>query len=165
MLAPAPRGRASVKQDEPPAPKANNDVQAKPTSEAVRVRRKRATDVGDSQQLSPVPADVAERKEATIASPEAQVNDFSHDPAIRAPADSHAAAPVSPLARPESSPAFGTPPQNPAPPDFTLTTSLDTLQGIAPIAEALIKTLAGKARTGRLDELKPFTLLQQAILL
>jgi hypothetical protein len=44
-------------------------------------------------------------------------------------------------------------------------TSLDNLQGIEPIAEALIKTLAGKARTGRLDEMKALELLQQAVLL
>jgi hypothetical protein len=42
-------------------------------------------------------------------------------------------------------------------------TSLDHLDGIAPIAEALLKTLAGKARTGRLDELKALELLQQAV--
>ncbi|SAL06766.1 hypothetical protein AWB78_08235 [Caballeronia calidae] len=41
-------------------------------------------------------------------------------------------------------------------------TTLDNLDGIAPIAEALIKTLAGKARMGRLDELKALELLQQA---
>ncbi|GJH17643.1 hypothetical protein CBA19CS22_13895 [Caballeronia novacaledonica] len=48
---------------------------------------------------------------------------------------------------------------------ITSTTSLDNLDGIQPIAEALIKTLAGKARTGRLDELKALELLQQAVLL
>jgi hypothetical protein len=42
---------------------------------------------------------------------------------------------------------------------------LGGLNGIAPIAEALLKTLAGKARTGRLDELKALELLRQAILL
>jgi hypothetical protein len=47
----------------------------------------------------------------------------------------------------------------------TTATNLDTLRGIAPIAEALIKTLAGKARTGRMDEMKALQLLQQAILL
>jgi len=46
-----------------------------------------------------------------------------------------------------------------------LETSLEGLDGIAPIAEALLKTLAGKARTGRLDELKALDLLQQAVLL
>ena len=47
---------------------------------------------------------------------------------------------------------------------LTSATSLDNLQGIEPIAEALIKTLAGKARTGRLDEMKALELLQQAVL-
>jgi hypothetical protein len=42
-------------------------------------------------------------------------------------------------------------------------TSLDDLLGIAPIAEALLKTLAGKARTGRLDEMKALELLQQIV--
>ena len=42
-------------------------------------------------------------------------------------------------------------------------TSLDDLIGIAPIAEALIKTLAGKARTGRLDEMKALELLRQIV--
>jgi hypothetical protein len=42
-------------------------------------------------------------------------------------------------------------------------TSLDDLVGIEPIAEALIKTLAGKARTGRLDEMKALELLRQIV--
>lgn len=42
-------------------------------------------------------------------------------------------------------------------------TSLDDLIGIEPIAEALIKTLAGKARTGRLDEIKALELLRQIV--
>jgi hypothetical protein len=64
---------------------------------------------------------------------------------------------------PELLPASGAPPQNAALLPVSSVTSLDTLHGIAPIAEALIKTLAGKARTGRLDELKALELLQQAI--
>jgi len=44
-------------------------------------------------------------------------------------------------------------------------TDLDTLRGIAPIAEALLKTLAGKARIGRLDEGTALRLLQQIVLL
>ena len=47
----------------------------------------------------------------------------------------------------------------------TAMTDLDTLQGIAPIAEALLKTLAGKARIGRLDEGTALRLLQQIVLL
>lgn len=42
-------------------------------------------------------------------------------------------------------------------------TSLADLIGIEPIAEALIKTLAGKARTGRLDEMKALELLRQIV--
>lgn len=45
------------------------------------------------------------------------------------------------------------------------TTSLQGLDGISPIAEALLKTLAGKARTGRLDELTALELLHKAVLL
>ena len=44
-------------------------------------------------------------------------------------------------------------------------TSLDDLEGIEPIAVALLKTLAGKAHIGRLDEMKALQLLQQAVLL
>ncbi|WP_109479416.1 hypothetical protein [Paraburkholderia sp. C35] len=169
LLAPAPRGRAAVKQDEAQASAMNHDVQVKPAGEAVRTRRKRATAVSDSAQPSPAPADDAEVKETAVISAQARVNEFADDAVSRTLADSRAATPVSPKARPESVPesfpASGMPPQNPALPDVTSTTSLDTLHGIAPIAEALIKTLAGKARTGRLDELKALELLQQAILL
>ncbi|KQR78511.1 hypothetical protein ASG35_08760 [Burkholderia sp. Leaf177] len=45
------------------------------------------------------------------------------------------------------------------------TTRIDHLQGIQPIAEALLKTLAGKARAGLLDEAKALEMLQQAVLL
>ncbi|BBQ02441.1 hypothetical protein BSFA1_86320 (plasmid) [Burkholderia sp. SFA1] len=44
-------------------------------------------------------------------------------------------------------------------------TTLQGLDGISPIAEALLKTLAGKARTGRLDELTALELLHKAVLL
>ncbi|WP_277189647.1 hypothetical protein, partial [Caballeronia sp. BR00000012568055] len=55
-------------------------------------------------------------------------------------------------------------PQQDAPSSpITSITSLENLHGIEPIAEALLKTLAGKARAGRLDELKALELLQQAI--
>ncbi|MGT2477603.1 hypothetical protein [Paraburkholderia terrae] len=169
LLAPAPRGRAATKQDEPWAPAAHNDVQAKSAGEAVRMRRKRATGMGDSAQPLPAPANVAEEKSTPIASPGMHANNVPDDPAGRAPAEDHAAVPLSPLARPEPMPksllTSETPLQNPALPNFTATTTLDTLHGLAPIAEALIKTLAGKARTGRLDELKALELLQQAILL
>ena len=65
----------------------------------------------------------------------------------------------------EQSPVAAVPQLPPIPRPFTSVTSLENLHGIEPIAEALIKTLAGKARTGRLDELKALELLQQAVLL
>lgn len=49
--------------------------------------------------------------------------------------------------------------------DSACATSLEALWGIAPIAEALLKTLAGKARTGRLNEDRALHLLQQIVLL
>lgn len=48
---------------------------------------------------------------------------------------------------------------------FTSVTSINSHEGIEPIVEALITTLAGKARTGRLGELKALELLEQAVLL
>ena len=65
----------------------------------------------------------------------------------------------------ESFAASAVPQRNLAAPAPASVTSLDNLHGIEPIVEALIKTLAGNARTGRLDELKALELLQQAILL
>jgi hypothetical protein len=127
----------------------------------------RATGMGDSAQPSPTPADATEEKDIPIA--QAHANSAPDDPVSSAPAEDHAAAPLSPRAHPESMPgslpAAGMPQPNPALPYVTTTTTLDTVHGIAPIAEALIKTLAGKARTGRLDEPKALELLQQAILL
>jgi hypothetical protein len=44
-------------------------------------------------------------------------------------------------------------------------TDLDTLLGIAPNAEALLKTLAGKALTGRPYQTTALRLLKQVVLL
>ena len=166
MLAPAPRGRASVQQHEPPAPATNDGVQGKLAVGKVRTRRERATALDDSESPSPVSADVAEDKKTIVVSPRAHVNDF---PDSRPPEESDEEIPVATSAPsesiPESLPISATPQQILAPLPFASVTSLDNLHGIAPIAEALIKTLAGKARTGRLDELKALELLQQAILL
>ncbi|WP_408123370.1 hypothetical protein [Caballeronia grimmiae] len=74
--------------------------------------------------------------------------------------------PPAPIAAPmESVPASSVSSPSDTPPSAALGTNLDGLDGIAPIAEALLKTLAGKARTGRLDELKALELSQQAVLL
>jgi hypothetical protein len=53
----------------------------------------------------------------------------------------------------ESLPDAAAPLARSFPRSFRSVTTLDNLNGIEPIVEALIKTLAGKARTGRLNEL------------
>jgi hypothetical protein len=93
------------------------------------------------------------------------VHDFPGDFASRTPEESDAEVPAATLSLLESLPASAAPQQDRAPLPFASATSLDNFHDIAPIAEALIKTLAGKARTGRLDELKALELLQQAVLL
>ncbi len=169
MLTPAPRGRASVEQHAPVARATDVGVQEKPGGGKVRKKRERATAVGGPERPSPVPADVADDKETIIASPQARADQLSDDLASHPPEKRDSEAPVATLvvaeSMSESLPAAAPSHQNPAPVPFTSVTSLDNLHGIAPIAEALIKTLAGKARTGRLDESKALELLQQAVLL
>ncbi|MEM5439922.1 hypothetical protein [Paraburkholderia diazotrophica] len=169
MLAPAPRGRASVQQHEPPALATNDGVQGKRVDGKVRTRRERATALDASESAASVSADVAEDRETIVVSPRADVNDFPDDLASSSFEEKDEAVPAATSApsgsMPESLPVSAHPQQGPAPLSFTTVTSLDNLHGIAPIAEALIKTLAGKARTGRLDELKALELLQQAVLL
>jgi hypothetical protein len=48
---------------------------------------------------------------------------------------------------------------------ISVVSDLAHLRGIPPIAEALLKTIAAKARTGLLNEHKALELLQQMILL
>jgi hypothetical protein len=165
MLAPAPRGRASAQQHEPLAPATNDGVQETLAVGKVRTRHERATASGDSESPSPVSADVAEDRAKITVSPQADVKDFPDGLARRSPEESDGEVPTATLAPPDSLPASTILLRNPAPLPVASVTSLDNLHGVAPIAEALIKTLAGKARTGRLDELKALELLQQAVLL
>jgi hypothetical protein len=172
MLTPAPRGRASAQQQKSPAPATNDGVQGKRVDGKVRARRERAAALDASERPALV-ADVAEDSGTIVVSPQADVNDSPVDLASRASDRNDEAVPAV-IAAPsgsmselmsESLPVSATSLPSSAPLSFTAVTSLDNLHGIAPIAEALIKTLAGKARTGRLDELKALELLQQAVLL
>ncbi|MPW24052.1 hypothetical protein GCT13_47265 [Paraburkholderia sp. CNPSo 3157] len=163
MLTPASRGRVS-EQHEPVAAATNDGVPGRVDAKA-HPARARAGALGDPEGPSPVSVDVAEEKETTVVSPQDHVSDFRDDLAGRSPEESDGEAPAATPATPESFPASAVPQRNPVPLPFTSVTSLDNLHGIEPIAEALIKTLAGKARTGRLDELKALELLQQAVLL
>ncbi len=170
LLTPAARGRASVQQHERLAAATDDGAPGmKLTKAKAHTERSRTGDLRDSESPSPVSADAAVEHDTIVVSPLNHVNDFSDDLAGRSLEESNGEAPVATSAPAESMPeslsVSATPQQNPSPLSFATVTSLDNLFGIAPIAEALIKTLAGKARTGRLDELKALELLQQAVLL
>jgi len=166
MLTPAPRGRVSVQQHESLSTAADDGAPGKKQAKAkARTGRTRAGALGDSESPSPVSADAAGEQETIVVSPQVHVNDFTDDLANRPLEESNGEAPAAKSPTLESLPASAIPQRNPVPLPFSSVTSLDNLHGIEPIAEALLKTLAGKARTGRLDELKALELLQQAVLL
>ncbi|CAN7805937.1 hypothetical protein LJR267_010669 [Paraburkholderia hospita] len=166
MLAPASRGRVSAQQDEPLATATDDGAPAKKLAKAKgHTKRSRAADLGGTEGPIPVSMGATGEQETIVVSPQNHVNDFPDNLADRPPEESNREAPAAKPATLESLPAPAVPQRNPVPLPFSSVTSLDTLHSIEPIAEALIKTLAGKARTGRLDELKALELLQQAILL
>jgi hypothetical protein len=108
------------------------------------------------------PSDAAHVSDAAVTNAvEQQVSELpsASDLAIRKPVDNDVP-PSASHQQPAMSPVTEviTEPRRSAP-----VTSLDDLIGIEPIAEALIKTLAGKARTGRLDEMKALELLRQIV--
>jgi hypothetical protein len=102
---------------------------------------------------------VSENK-AVTAPRQDPVRDSSAELAIHSLAENHGS-----VIGMREEPARAVAPPASASRPYISATPFDNLQGIEPIAEALIKTLAGKARTGRLDELKALKLLQQAVLL
>ncbi|WP_039900901.1 hypothetical protein [Paraburkholderia hospita] len=166
MLTPASRGRVSAELPPPLATATDDGAPAKKLGKAkAHTTRSRAGDLGGSESPSPGSATASGKQEAIVVSPQVHVNDFTDDLAGRPPQESNRDAPSVKAANLESLPAPAVPQRNAMPLPFSSVTSLDNLHGIEPIAEALIKTLAGKARTGRLDELKALELLQQAILL
>ncbi|AUT66131.1 hypothetical protein [Paraburkholderia terrae] len=165
MLTPAPRGHASVQQRVSPAPATNDGEQEKTASGKLRTHPERATASDAPERASPVAANVAKDKGTIVVSREAQVNELSPNPASPSTEENDSDAPAVTLALPDAMTDSPIPQQPSFPLPITAATSLDNLHGIAPIAEALIKTLAGKARTGRLDELKALELLHQAVLL
>jgi hypothetical protein len=163
LLAPASRARAPGQAQAPTAAAAYEDtpVAATPTSENDRA----VPSITSDPHTEPLPTDAA-GDGGSVAS--AQHKNVSSAVAMRADGpveriESHTPAAVSaPVA---SQPAVAMSPPADTPSSPTSATNLDGLDGISPIAEALLKTLAGKARTGRLDELKALELLQQAVLL
>jgi hypothetical protein len=164
LLTPAARGRASVQQDEPPVLAAQRNEPRKRAPAKTRSGGPHLDDLGGTESLTAL-ANVP-REEATIAvgrpdqvsAAPSELGGHSFDESER-----HVP-PVLPTTM-EPPPASALTHGKAVSLSSTSATSLDNLDGIEPIAEALLKTLAGKARTGRLDELKALELLQQAILL
>ncbi|SDR61186.1 hypothetical protein [Paraburkholderia tuberum] len=165
LLAPASRGRSSVEQHEPLAAATNGRVRRKPADAKAHSGRARADTLGHPDSPLPVSADVAGEKETIVVSPHDHVPDLPGELAGRSPEESVGEVPAATPATVQSLPAAAIPQRNLVPLLSASVTSLDNLHGIEPIAEALLKTLAGKARTGRLDELKALELLQHAVLL
>ena len=159
LLVPASRHHASAQQEVPPTiePKtivAKKSAGTKPKTTGARLALPPDTDGIDG------PTGVATGANAVMVGRE-QAAPSAADPAIRQPIDSDVSFSAAPQQfAPTSMTQIITEPRRP-----TSATSLDDLLGIEPIAEALIKILAGKARTGRLDEMKALELLQQAVLL
>src|SRR6202166_4282404 len=159
LLVPASRRHASAQQELPPAIEPKATAAKKPVNTKVRTAGARIASLPDAGSAS-VPTGVAAETNAGMGQ-QNQALTFAAEPANRQPVDKDISFPT---VGQQFAPAAVT--QGIAEPRrLTSATSLDDLQGIEPIAEALIKTLAGKARTGRLDEMKALELLQQAVLL
>jgi len=162
LLAPTSRAQG---RGQTPAPSAAVGNDAAPSEAAPRKTDSTLTGIPSDEQVAAWPTDALSENDRLISGPDEEVDD-----AVAASADESveqatgqvpivvAAAVASPAVPPTSQ-------QTTTPSTSLFETSLEGLNGIAPIAEALLKTLAGKARTGRLDELKALELLQQAVLL
>ncbi|WP_309788897.1 MULTISPECIES: hypothetical protein [unclassified Caballeronia] len=156
MLRPTSRGKAS--QPQPPAEiAAKKDARENANLGIVRTAGVPMITAVDENPHALIEATI----EAIVVSEQGRASKTSTEFANPSSAESDAAFPkaLEPL------PDAAAPLARSFPRSFTSVTSLDSLDGIEPIAEALIKTLAGKARTGRLGELKALELLQQAVLL
>src|SRR6202790_1803825 len=159
LLVPASRRRAGAQQELPPAIEPKATAAKKPVNTKVRTAGARIAPLPDVDSAG-VPTGLAVETKAVMGQQD-QALTFSAEPANRQPVDKDISFPT---VGQQFAPAFVTP-VIAEPRRLTSATSLDDLHGIEPIAEALIKTLAGKARTGRLDEMTALELLQQAVLL
>jgi hypothetical protein len=160
LLTPASRSHASANQDQLPAAATEKNAANKG---AIAIAKKSTAGVPPSvvtvDESPSRSARTVGRKPVDVVKQDASLADSSAA-SVNSAGDIELAASAQPSELP---PAAGldltfTPP-------VTSATSLESLQGLSPIAEALLKTLAGKARTGRLDEMKALELLQQAVLL
>jgi plasmid maintenance system antidote protein VapI len=159
LLVPESRRHASAQQELPPPVEPKATAAKTPASTKVRTAGARHAPPPDADHTS-VPTNVAAETKA-VTGQQDQALSSAADLAIRQPVDNDVSFSAARLQfAPASVTQVITEPRR-----LTSATSLDDLLGIEPIAEALIKTLAGKARTGRLDEMKALELLQQAVLL
>jgi hypothetical protein len=148
LLAPASRARASAQEQ------VSRAATAEPGASDVLPRSLRASETPSATSESEQAPVVSE---PLLSSAKAAGPPPRNEPEQTAAIDAHAVedegdrVPARALANAEFPPASAT--------------SLQGLEGISPIAEALLKTLAGKARTGRLDELTALELLHKAVLL
>ena len=157
LLVPASRRRAAAQQELPSA--------VEPTTIAAKKRASTKVKIADAQPA--MPADVDNTRVLTSVAAETntgmehqdQTLPAASEPAIRQPADNGVEFSA---VRQQFAPAI-TQEAITESRHLPSATSLDNLQGIEPIAEALIKTLAGKARTGRLDEMQALELLRQIV--
>jgi hypothetical protein len=159
LLVPASRRDASAQQEvlpviEPRAKAAKNPGNSRARTASARIAPPHDTNGTDGPAGSTAETNAGKEKQD-------QAPTFAAEPANKQPVGKDISFPtVGQQAAPASVTAVIGEPHR-----LNSATSLEDLHGIEPIAEALIKTLAGKARTGRLDEIKALELLQQAVLL
>jgi hypothetical protein len=157
LLLPASRRHAAAQENALPVPRSKT-AQAKPEGgnvRAARVQHASSADVTEVAEETQEAEANTERVQATVADEQRPAPMLQREPATSSEAGDA-------LGQENDVPAAQALDEQPS---LILATGLDNLQGIQPIAEALLKTLAGKARIGRLDETKALELLQQAVLL
>jgi hypothetical protein len=159
LLVPASRREASAQQEVLPAIEPRAKAAKKSENPRVRTASARVTALHDTDGTGD-PIGVSAETNAVKAKQD-QAPTYVVEPSNQQPFGKDISFPTGGQ---QAAPASATP-VIVDPRRLTSATSLDYLHGIEPIAEALIKTLAGKARTGRLDEIKALELLQQAVLL
>ncbi|WP_158937351.1 hypothetical protein [Burkholderia sp. S171] len=159
LLVPPPRLNAITQEELPPVAEPKATMAKKPANTKTRTAGARVVPLHDTDGTSD-PMGVASGADAPAVQKDETVSSAAES-AVRHSADRGVSLSTVRQQRAPTPVMQGTVELS----RLTPTTRLDDLLGIAPIAEALLKTLAGKARTGRLDELKALELLRQAVLL
>jgi len=157
LLVPPSRGHAPAQQEQPPATEPKATAAKKPAATKAKTAGTRLALPPDAD-VTGGPTGVAAETNIITEQLE-QAAPAAANPAIRQPVNHDVSFSA---ARQQLVPASETQVIT-EPRRLTSATSLDDLLGIEPIAEALIKTLAGKARTGRLDEMTALELLRQIV--